>query len=149
MERDWHERSFADLKTAQLYAIVALRERVFVVEQNCVYLDADGLDLRSRHMWAEREDKIEAYLRIVPAGAKYPEISIGRVVVAPEARGTGLGRDLMRRGISAANGTHEPIRIGAQAHLEKFYVELGFAIASSPYLEDGIPHVEMVRPAGS
>jgi len=149
VERDWHERSFADLKTAQLYAIVALRERVFVVEQNCVYLDADGLDLRSRHMWAEREDKIEAYLRIVPAGAKYPEISIGRVVVAPEARGTGLGRDLMRRGISAANGTHEPIRIGAQAHLEKFYVELGFAIASSPYLEDGIPHVEMVRPAGS
>lgn len=153
MELDWHERAFTDLKTAQLYAIMALRERVFIVEQNCVYQDADGLDLRSRHMWAERregiDDKLLAYLRIVPAGAKYPEVSIGRVIVAPEARGTGLGRDLMRRGISAANGTHEAIRVGAQAHLEKFYVELGFAIASSPYVEDGIPHVEMVRPAGS
>jgi ElaA protein len=149
VERDWHERSFADLKTAQLYAIMALRERVFVVEQNCVYQDADGLDLRSRHVWAEQDDKPLAYLRIVPAGAKYPEISIGRIVVAPEARRTGLGRELVRHGISAANGTHEAIRIGAQAHLEKFYEGFGFAIASSPYVEDGIPHIEMLRPAGS
>jgi ElaA protein len=149
VELSWHERSFADLKTAQLYSIVALRERVFVVEQNCVYLDADGIDLRARHMWAEHDGALHAYLRIVPAGLKYPEISIGRVITAPEARRTGLGKELMRRGISAANGTHEPIRIGAQAHLEKFYTELGFAVASAPYLEDNIPHLEMLRPAGS
>ena len=149
MELSWHERSFADLKTAQLYAIVALRERVFVVEQNCAYLDADGIDLRSRHMWAEHDGVLHAYLRIVPAGLKFEEISIGRVIVAPEARSTGLGRELMRRGISAANGTHEPIRVGAQAHLEKFYGSLGFVAASPPYLEDNIPHLEMLRPAGS
>jgi ElaA protein len=149
VELSWHERSFADLKTAQLYSIVALRERVFIVEQNCVYLDADGIDLRSRHMWAEADGALHAYLRIVPAGVKYAEISIGRVIIAPEARRTGLGKELMRRGISAANGTHEPIRIGAQAHLEKFYRDLGFAAASAPYLEDNIPHLEMLRPAGS
>jgi ElaA protein len=149
VELSWHERSFADLKTAQLYSIVALRERVFIVEQNCVYLDADGVDLRSRHMWAEHDGALHAYLRIVPAGLKYAEISIGRVITAPEARRNGLGKELMRRGISAANGTHAPIRVGAQAHLEKFYTELGFAAASAPYLEDNIPHLEMLRPAGS
>lgn len=150
MELSWHERSFADLETAQLYSIVALRERVFVVEQNCVYLDADGIDLRARHVWAEHADgAIYAYLRIVPAGLKFAEVSIGRVIVAPQARRTGVGKDLMRRGISAANGSYEPIRIGAQAHLEKFYADLGFVAASPPYLEDNIPHLEMLRPAGS
>ncbi|HWU88131.1 MAG TPA: GNAT family N-acetyltransferase, partial [Kofleriaceae bacterium] len=90
---------------------------------------------------------IVAYLRIVPAGAKYDEASIGRVVTAPEARGTGLGRELMRRGLAAAGRV--PLRIGAQAHLEKFYGELGFVRASDVYDEDGIPHVEMTRAAGA
>lgn len=150
MELSWYERSFADLETPQLYAIVALRERVFVVEQNCVYLDADGIDLRARHVWAEYAGgPIYAYLRIVPAGLKFAEVSIGRVIIAPEARRSGLGKELMRRGITAANGTHEPIRIAAQAHLERFYADLGFVVASPPYLEDNIPHLEMLRPAGS
>ena len=150
MELSWHERAFGDLRVAQLYAITALRERVFIVEQNCVYLDADGLDLRSRHVWAEQDDTaIAAYLRIVPAGVKFNEISIGRVIIAPEARRRGLGTELMQRGIAAANGIHEDIRIGAQAHLEKFYADLGFVAASAPYLEDNIPHLEMIRPAGS
>ena len=143
MSLRWHDRAFDELTTRELYAITQLRERVFVVEQNCVYLDADGMDLVARHLWADDAGSIRAYLRLVPAGVKFPEISIGRVITAPEARGTGLGKELMQRGIAAAGAG--PIRIGAQAHLEKFYGELGFVRASEPYDEDGIPHVEMTR----
>ncbi len=143
MELRWHVRAFAELSVSELYAIVTLRERVFIVEQKCAYVDADGVDPRCRHMWAEHDNAIHAYCRIVPAGVNFPEISIGRVITAPEARGTGLGKELMRRGIAAAGAG--PIRIGAQAHLEKFYGELGFVRASEPYDEDGIPHVEMTR----
>lgn len=143
MDLTWHERSFEALTPHELYEIMLLRQRVFVVEQNCVYLDADGADAASRHLWAERDGKIHAYLRIVPAGVKFAEVSIGRVITAPEARGTGLGRELMRRGIEAAGAV--PIRIGAQAHLERFYGELGFERTSDVYDEDGIPHIEMLR----
>jgi len=144
VERVWFDRTFDELTALQLYRIVELRERVFVVEQACIYLDADGLDLQARHVWAESGERIDAYLRIVPAGVKFEELSIGRVIVAPHARGTGLGKELMQRGIAAARGV--PIRIGAQAHLEKFYAELGFARASEDFVEDGIPHLEMLRP---
>ena len=143
---DWHERSFAELTTGELYAIVGLREQVFVVEQRCAYLDADGYDREARHLWAADGGAPIAYLRVLAAGAKFAEASIGRVVVAASARGTGLGRELMRRGIAMCAG---PIRIGAQAHLERFYAELGFRAVSPPYDEDGIPHIEMVRPAAS
>ncbi len=139
----WHEKGFSELTVGELYAITQLRERVFVVEQNCVYLDADGLDPVCRHIWAERGGALRAYLRIVPAKAKWAECSIGRVITAPEARGTGLGRELMTRGIAACGSG--PIRIGAQAHLERFYGELGFSRASDVYDEDGIPHIEMLR----
>ena len=143
MERVWFDLTFDELTTTQLYRITELRERVFVVEQACIYLDADGLDLQARHVWAESGDRIDAYLRIVPAGVKFDELSIGRVIVAPHARGTGLGKELMQRGIAAARGA--PIRIGAQAHLERFYSELGFVRASDDFVEDGIPHLEMLR----
>jgi ElaA protein len=139
----WYDKRFSALTVLELYAITALRERVFVVEQNCPYLDADGMDPQSRHLWAAVGPAIHAYCRIVPAGVKFAEISIGRVITAPEARGTGLGRELMRRGIAACGAV--PIRIGAQAHLEKFYGELGFVRASELYDEDGIPHIEMLR----
>lgn len=145
MDLTWHVRTFAELRTDELYAIMALRQRVFIVEQNCPYLDADGYDQVSTHLWAARGDAIAAYLRIVPAGSKFAELSIGRVITAPDARGTGLGRELMKRGIAAAGAV--PIRLGAQAHLERFYTELGFQRVSEPYDEDGIPHIEMVRPA--
>lgn len=145
MELTWHLHTFAELTAAQLYAIVALRERVFVVEQRCAYQDADGVDPVCHHLWAARASgELAAYLRLVPAGVKFAEPSIGRVITAPEARGTGLGRELMKRGIAAAGSV--PIRIGAQAHLEAFYGELGFVRASDVYDEDGIPHIEMVRP---
>lgn len=143
MELVWHERAFAELTVEELYSIIALREQVFVVEQACAYQDADGHDRVCRHLWAEQNGALRAYLRIVPAGTTWPEVSIGRVIVAPEARGTGLGRELMQRGLAAVGAV--PVRIGAQAHLEKFYGELGFVRASDVYDEDGIPHVEMVR----
>ena len=128
----------------QLYKILAMRQRVFVVEQNCAYLDADGVDHVSRHLWAEAADgAVRAYVRIVPAGIKFAELSIGRVITAPEARGTGLGKELMQRALAASGNV--AIRIGAQAHLEKFYGELGFVRASDVYDEDGIPHIEMLR----
>ena len=143
MDLVWHEKPFDELTPHELYALMALRQRVFVVEQRCAYLDADGLDPLSRHLWATRGDKIVAYLRIVEAGAKYVELAIGRVITAQEARRTGVGRELMRRGIAACGNA--PIRISAQAHLESFYNELGFRRASSLYDEDGIPHIEMLR----
>lgn len=139
----WQDRAFGELSVAQLYKIVALRERVFVVEQACAYLDADGHDPASRHLWAERDGAIHAYLRIVPAGENFIELSLGRIITAPEARGTGLGKELVRRGLRAAGGV--PIRIGAQAHLEKFYGGFGFVRTSDLYDEDGIPHIEMLR----
>jgi ElaA protein len=142
--RSWHDREFAELGVRELYAITTLRERVFVVEQNCVYLDADGIDPQCRHLWAEDPTRaIHAYCRLVPAGVKYAEASIGRVITAPEARGAGLGKELMRRALAALGNV--PVKIGAQAHLEKFYGELGFVRTSEPYDEDGIPHIEMLR----
>jgi ElaA protein len=149
MALQWHDRAFGDLTVAELYAIVRLRQRVFVVEQTCVYLDADGIDPVCRHLWAE-DGAIAAYLRIVPPGASYPEVSIGRVITAPEARGTGLGRELMQRGLAAVRAHHGDvaIRIGAQAHLEKFYADFGFTRISDVYDEDGIPHVYMLRAPG-
>jgi ElaA protein len=144
MTASWHDRAFEELAAGELYAIVMLRERVFVVEQNCVYLDADGLDRVARHLWVENAAReIQAYLRIVPAGAKYPEVSIGRVVTAPEARGAGLARELMQRALVRTGAS--PVRVQAQAYLEKFYAELGFVRVTDVYDDEGIPHVEMVR----
>jgi ElaA protein len=139
----WHDRGFRELTIDELYRIVVLRERVFIVEQKCAYLDADGYDPPSRHLFATIKNDTVAYLRIVPAGVKFAEVSLGRIVTAPEQRGAGLGRELVRRGLAAVGAV--PVRIGAQAHLERFYGELGFVRASDLYDEDGIPHIEMLR----
>ncbi|MBL8717489.1 MAG: GNAT family N-acetyltransferase [Myxococcales bacterium] len=143
-----HCKAFAELTAAELYALMSLRQRVFVVEQACAYLDADGHDQVCHHLWLG--DPCLAALRIVPPGEKYPEVSIGRVVTALEVRRTGLGRVLMREGLAAVARIHgaAPIRISAQAYLERFYGELGFARVSADYDEDGIPHCEMLRPVG-
>jgi ElaA protein len=145
MQLRWHERAFSELTVAELYAIMALREQVFIVEQKCPYLEADGLDPQARHVWAEEAGELRAYLRILPAGAKYEDHAIGRVIVTAAARGTGLGKELMRRGIAIVGDL--PIRLHAQAHLEKFYRDLGFVPTSDVFDEDGIPHIEMLRAA--
>src|SRR4029077_18400099 len=147
----WQWSRFSELTTADLYAVVRLREAVFVVEQNCPYPDSDGRDPNAWHLlgWEERSSgrALVAYARIFEPGVRYDEGSIGRVVTAPDVRGTGKGRALMaealRRFDSLAPG--QPIRIAAQRRLEDFYLGLGFRTVSDPYEEDGIIHVDMLR----
>lgn len=128
-----------------------LRQRVFVVEQNCVYLDADGSDATAEHLlgWrdANGEPKLVAYARIFAPGLKYTESSIGRVVTHPDARSSGTGRELMREAISRIdeNGWGPAIRIAAQMYLERFYAGFGFRRITEPYTEDDIWHVDMLR----
>ena len=135
----------------ELQRIHMARQQVFVVEQNCVYLDADEVDEASWHLaaWRAGDALPLAYARIVAPGVKYAEASIGRVITSAAARGTGLGRELVRRAVEQAEAIFPGcgIRISAQAHLVRFYAAFGFAPVGEEYLEDGIPHVEMLRPA--
>jgi ElaA protein len=145
----WCFRSWAELGTGELYEILTVRARVFIVEQNCPYLDLDGYDRSSWHLWtAGAGGAVLAYLRVLPPGLKYEEPSLGRVVTAPEARRSGLGRQLIAEGLRRCDALFgpRPNRIGAQLYLERFYGEFGFVRASDEYDEDGIPHIEMVRP---
>ncbi len=146
---------FGELDAASLYAALRLRSEVFVVEQTCVFLDMDGRDAEALHLLGETVDDdgaplLAAYARLYGPGAYYAEAAIGRVVTSPRARARGLGRTLMRRAIAecTARWPDAAIRIGAQRYLERFYASLDFVPAGAPYLEDGIPHVEMVRRAG-
>lgn len=144
----WCFKSWAELDTNELYEILAVRAKVFIVEQNCPYLDADGLDQASWHLWtAGPGGAVLAYLRVLPPGLKYDEPSLGRVVTSPDARRTGLGRVLIPEGLRRSEALFgpRPVRIGAQRYLERFYGEFGFVRASDEYDEDGIPHIEMVR----
>lgn len=150
---EWQWSGFADLTVTDLYEMLALRQQVFVLEQACLYPDIDGLDPGAHHLigWKTTNGKRElmATLRCLAPGAKYGEMSLGRVVTGPSARGTGLGRELVAQGIACAERLHpgHAIRIGAQAHLEAFYAGFGFRTVSEPYDEDGIMHIDMLRPA--
>jgi len=145
-------KHFDALTAHELYAMLALRSQVFVVEQGCVYLDPDGLDLDAHHLFGygdESRTTLVCGVRILRPGAVYDEASIGRVVTAPAHRSGGIGRRLMQRAIDecAALYPGAAIRIGAQQYLEGFYAGLGFVTVSAPYAEDGITHVTMLRPA--
>lgn len=146
MELNWTYKSFDDLSVTELYAILQLRSEVFVVEQNCVYLDIDNKDKKSGHLMAWRGDDLVAYTRLVPPGISFAEASIGRVVTSPRYRGKGIGVELMQKSIAQCLATYPTrnIKIGAQLYLQKFYTELGFVQCSAPYDEDGIPHIEML-----
>jgi len=150
---EWQWSSFADLTARALHDMLALRQQVFVLEQACLYPDIDGLDPGAHHLlgWRTVDGRRElaATLRCLAPGVKYPEMSLGRVVTSPAARGTGLGRELVAAGIACAEQLHpgHAIRIGAQAHLADFYGSFGFVIVSAPYDEDGILHVDMLRAA--
>lgn len=143
----WAWLPFEALTLAQLHALLALRQQVFVVEQRCAYLDADGLDPSCVHgLGTDEAGRLLATARIVPPGKKYAEPAIGRVAVAPEARGRGLGYALMDEAIAAARQRYpgRVIRLSAQAYLEAFYARLGFVRQGENYEEDGIPHLAML-----
>lgn len=144
---NWYYKPFTELTPHELYAIMHLRSEVFVVEQNCPYLDPDGKDLSSWHLMGWDGNKLVAYSRLLPAGLAFTEVSIGRVVSSPAYRGKGAGKELMTNAIKTCYDLfgHQPIRIGAQLYLQKFYESLGFVQVSDMYLEDNIPHIEMMR----
>lgn len=146
MKLTWYLKDWSSLDKDDLYEILALRINVFVIEQNCPYQDADGKDKKSSHLYAlDEEGHCAAYLRLLPPGVSYDDCSIGRVVTAANTRGTGLGKELMRKAMDyyLTNG-NPAIRISAQAHLQRFYEEFGFHKTNEEYLEDDIPHIEML-----
>jgi len=144
----WQWDRFADLSAPQLYAVCAAREAVFVVEQSCPYQELDGLDLDAMHLIGWSGSEVAAYLRVLGPGVRYAEPSIGRVLTSKPFRGTGVGRTLVEMSLEYIDRHHpgQGMRISAQAHLERFYGSFGFVTASERYLEDDIPHVEMLRP---
>jgi ElaA protein len=145
----WRWCRFEALSLRELQFIYMARQQVFIIEQNCVYLDADGADETAHHLaaWAEDSPMPLAYARVSDPGVKYVEPSIGRVITTASARGTGLGRELLTVAVAqtVAAWPGLGIRISAQSHLEAFYQGFGFEIVSERYLEDGIPHTEMLR----
>lgn len=142
-------RHFDALRPLELYALLRLRQEVFVIEQNCPYLDADGVDLQCWHLLGrDGAGALHAYLRLVPPGIKYAEPSIGRVISSGAVRGSGAGRALMAEGVAHANRLFpgQGVRISAQARLRRFYEDFDFIAEGAEYLEDNIPHLAMLRP---
>lgn len=145
----WDLVPFSKLTLDELYALLALRQLVFSVEQKCAYVDCDGKDQKAFHLLGrDPAGRLLGYARLLPGEISYPEPSIGRVVSHPNARGTGLGKELMRVALAQAREAFGPtaLRIGAQLYLKRFYEQVGFAVSGPVYVEDGIPHVEMLRP---
>lgn len=146
MELIWQVKTFDKLSVYELYDILQLRSEVFVVEQQCIFPDADYKDQGAHHLTCYIGDKLAAYTRLIPAGVSYKEASIGRVVTAPFARNSGIGKKLMTQSIRVLYELYgkQVIRIGAQLYLRKFYESFGFIQDSDVYLEDGIEHIEML-----
>lgn len=146
----WVFKSFAQLDAGELYEILKLRSRVFVVEQQCIFLDMDDLDRQAYHLAGYVNGKLAAVTRILPAGTAYTGYaSIGRVVTAPEVRRQSYGFALMTKSLECLYGLYGPVpvKIGAQLYLKKFYESLGFSQAGEVYLEDGIEHIPMIKEA--
>ena len=143
---EWICKRFDDLTAAEMYSILQLRQQVFVIEQQCIYQDCDDRDAISFHNMGMRDGTLIAYSRLIPPGIFYSECSIGRVVNSPLVRGSGVGKELMIQNISKMRELFgvQPVRIGAQLYLQKFYESLGFIQTSEPFLEDNIPHIYMV-----
>lgn len=151
MNIDWQDKHHSELTASDLYALLALRSAVFVVEQQCAYLDVDGKDLQAenRHLLGIAEGQLVAYARLLSPEDESSPVKIGRVIVSDRVRGARLGSRLMEKAISRCQ-LHWPgydLFLSAQAHLENFYGQYGFVAAGESYLEDGIPHVDMVKSA--
>ena len=144
----WSWHTWPTMTPDLVYEVMRLRSAIFVVEQNCVFPDMDGRDPSCEHLCGrDAAGKLVAYLRLVPPGVRTPEVSLGRVVVAHEARKHGYGRAVMLEGIAGCAKRYPgaPVKVSAQQHLERFYQSLGFRTVGPPYDEDGIMHVDMVR----
>lgn len=149
MGLDFQWKRLDDLSTREMYTIIQAREAVFVVEQACAYQEVDGLDLDSWHLSVLKDGELAAYARVVEPGLKYEEPSIGRVLTLAKFRSLKIGYALVAEAIRFTEA-HYPgagIRIGAQAHLQKFYGSLGFEPVGEIYDEDGIAHIDMVKAA--
>jgi ElaA protein len=146
----WTCKTFDQLTPAELYDILRLRSEVFVVEQNCVFLDMDNKDQHCHHIIGRQDGNLVGYSRILRAGISYVESSIGRIVTSPAARSRGIGRELMVQSIRTLYDLYgiTDIRIGAQYYLLSFYASFGFVQKGEIYLEDGIEHIEMLLTAG-
>jgi ElaA protein len=144
----WVCKPFSDLNVYEIYDILKLRNEVFVVEQNCVFQDVDNKDPYCHHLMGLVDRQLGTYARIVPAGVSYPQASIGRVITKATFRRTGLGKALMNKAIEECDRLfgRQEIKIGAQLYLKHFYQSFGFQQVGEPYLEDGIPHIEMTMP---
>lgn len=146
---NWRSARLNELTPLELARIYRARQQVFSIEQNCVYLDADEADEQSYHLaaWSNAHAQPLAYARLVDPGIKYSEPSMGRVITTAEARGTGLGRELVQRVLALSAQVHPGlgVRISAQSRLRRFYNEFGFEAMGVDYMEDGIPHIEMLR----
>ncbi|GEO05432.1 ElaA protein [Adhaeribacter aerolatus] len=142
-------KPFHELTPLELYAILRLRNEIFVVEQNCVFQDADNKDQGCHHLMLFQAEELVAYARLVPASLTYPELSIGRIVTSRKVRGSGIGRILMEHAIEQTYKLFGkgPIRIGAQLYATSFYKKFGFVPDGPVYDEDGIDHIQMLIPA--
>ncbi|MFA9215476.1 MAG: GNAT family N-acetyltransferase [Sphingomonadaceae bacterium] len=151
----WQWLAFDDIPRSDWYEALRQRQQVFILEQTCLYPDLDGYDPACQHLLGWRDSngqrQLVAYLRCLPPGLKYAEMSLGRILTTDAARGSGLGRELVAHGIRHAEALHpgHAIRIGAQQRLEAFYQSFGFQTVTAPYDEDGILHIDMLRPAGA
>ena len=147
LKLEWTLKKFTELSNEELYQVLRLRSEVFVVEQGCNFMDMDNKDQKCDHLLGQKEGKLFAYSRIVPAGVSYDFPSIGRIVVSGDGRGAGFGVELMNVSISTVEKLYgkTSIRIGAQLYLKKFYGSFGFVQTGDIYLEDDIEHVEMTR----
>ena len=143
---NWKIKKFNELNIEEIYKILALRNEIFIVEQECPYLDCDDKDLNSYHLFLTENGQIVSYLRILEKGVSYDEISIGRVAVKKSYRGKGISRKMMLKAIEFIenNLSENTIKIQAQAYLLNFYSSLGFKAVSEEYLEDNIPHIDMI-----
>lgn len=148
MQIHWQCKPFGKLLPGELYELLQLRQEVFVVEQNCAFIDADGLDQECWHLIGfDTKGAMVAYARLVPKGLIYPDAtSIGRILTSPKVRGSGAGKQLMEVSMKKLDDLFGicPVRIGAQTYLVGFYEGFGFLTTGENYLEDGIPHSQML-----
>ena len=139
-------KTFHELDKEELYKLMQLRIEVFIVEQDCPYQDLDDLDLHGTHMWIEEEGVVLTYLRLNPPGTRFKEPSLGRIVTKEAARSRGLAEIIIYKALEIINNDYAmPTRISAQSYLEDYYSKFGFVKCSEEYMEDNIPHIEMLK----